>query len=222
MSTVSQWDSLEELVYFVRNSDILTTTERNVTTDTDTGTFSSDSSHLIDVPNIKNIRSIVVNAVTLDFGDDYTYDINFSDTTIKTKITFTSSVSGDFTITYDFGSDHIFPDFPKNNLSISSFPRIAVDLISTASTPLGYGNKRVAIITDMLFTIVCYANKTKKVRLLVADSKNKLMNAQTDFFNFKISLPQGEGRIQIADNTKQEIFQSNFDFISTTNVERKD
>ena len=222
MSTVSQWDSLEELIYCVRNSDILTTTERNVTTTTNTGTFTSASSHLISVVNIKNIRSIVVDGNTLAFGTDYTYDINFLDTTIKTKITFTSAQTGPYTITYDYGTDKIFPDFPKNNLSISSYPRIAVDLISTSSTPLGFGNNKVAIITDMLFTIVCYANKTKKVRELVADTKNKLMNAQTDFFHFKISLPQGEGRIQVSDNIKQEIFQSNFDFISTTNVERKD
>lgn len=220
---VSQWNALEELVFFIRNSDILTTTERGVTTTPEAGTFASDSTHLINDPQIKNIRSIIVASETLAFGVDYTYDTDFDDVgTKKTKITFTVAQTGAYTISYDTGTDKIFPDFPKSGLSLSSYPRIAVDMISTASTPLGFGNKKVAIITDILFTTVAYANKTKKVRLLIADIKSKIMNAQTDFFYFKITLPQGEGRIQISNNTKNEIFQSNLDFISTTNVETKE
>lgn len=135
-----------EWTYFLRNSDIFTTTIRSVTTDTDTGTFAADSTHLIAVTNIKNIRSVVVGGVTLTYGSDYTYDIDFLDTTIKTKITFTSAQTGAYTITYDYGTDKIFPDYPRDDLTISSYPRISSDIIYSKITPAGHQNTDLSVV----------------------------------------------------------------------------
>lgn len=213
---------LDELVFFLRNSDIISTTTRGVTTTNETGTFSSDLTHLIDNSQIKNIRSIEVNSVILSFGADYTYDTDFDDAgTKKTKISFTVAQSGAYEIIYDTGSDKIFADYPKNNLNLSSYPRVAVDIISTTSEPVGFGGGSVATITDILFTCVAYNNKTKEVRKLIDKIKVAIMNNQTEFFYFKVTLPQAIGRIAPSDNTKNEIFQVNFDFISSTNIEKR-
>lgn len=385
MTIIESTNVITELVYFLRNSDILTITERGVATETDTGTFASDSTHLIDEPNIKNIRSITVGtlqeyhntgdnsftsiegnnwraqkftvgtvgtdqnftitslklkmfrtgspgtmtfsikavdgsgiptgsdlsvgttdgdtltisstgefreitmssfelqastkyaivmrapdgngsdfvnmrlestgtysggnirisgnggltwpaqsnadhmfevwgyASELSFGTDYTYDIQFDDSgTIKTKITFTSAQTGSFIITFDKGTDKIYPDYPRDSLNLSSYPRIAVDIISETSTPQGFGNQKIAVLTEFLITTSTYAATTNKVRSMSDSIKTAIMNNQNGFFFFKITLPQDASRIQIANTTKNEIFQQTRQFISITNLERPD
>ena len=221
MSIINQADVRDEIVYFLRNADILTTTERSVTTDTDTGTFASDSSHTIAVSNIKNIRSIVVGGSTLVYGQDYTYNV-FAGTagSRQTDITFTVAQTGAYTITYDFGTGAIFPDYPRNDLSISAYPRIAVDIVSETSEALGFGNQKIAVLTSFLLSTVSYSDKTFKVREMNDSIKTAMMNNQNGFFYFKITLPQDASRITVSDSLKDEIFQQTRQFISITNVER--
>lgn len=222
--TVFDVDSaVEELAFFLRNQDIFTITERGVTTSTDVGTFSSDTTHLISDASIKNIRSIVVSSVTLAFGTDYTYDTNFDDSgTKKTKITFTSAQSGAFTITYDTGTDKIFTDWPKNSLSISQFPRVAVFEISDRSETLGFGNQKIASQTEFLFSIVVFDPKTRAVREKTRTIRNAIVENQSSFFYMKIITPSASGDVRVADNTKNEIFMKNQDFVSSNNIERPD
>jgi len=221
MPNISTFDVKEELVQFLRNQDVLTITERGVTTGTDTGTFSSTSTHLINNAQIKNIRSIVVASVTLTLGTDYTYDTDFDDAgTKKTQITFTSPQTGAFTITFDSGTDKIFPDFPKDSLSVNSYPRIAVDLISMTSDDLGFGNQQVASSTDIFFTVVVYATKTKKVNQTLDLVRTAFVTNQTNFFNLSIITPTDTGPLINDNTTKNEIIHANMDFVSQLNVER--
>ena len=221
MTIVNQLDVEDELTDFLRNADILTLAERSVTTAEDTGTFASDSSHTISVSNIKNIRSIVVASITLVYGRDYTYNIFAGSAgSRQTDITFTSAQTGAFTITYDFGTDAIFPDYPRNDLSISAYPRIAIDISSETSTPIGFGNQQIAVLTSFLIGAVAYSDKTRKVREINDSIKTAMMNNQNGFFFFKITLPQDASRITVADTLKDEIFQQTRQFISSTNVER--
>ncbi len=221
MSSISTFNVKEELVQFLRNQDVLSISTRGVTTSTDTGTFASDSTHLIADTQIKNIRSIVVASVTLTLGTDYTYDTDFLDTTIKTKITFTSAQTGAYTITYDTGPDKIFPDFPKDSLSISSYPRIAVDTISMASDLLGYGNQQVASSTNIFFTIVVYANKSKTISQTLDLVRSALLTAQNSFVNLSIITPTDSGPLINDNTTKNEILHQNMDFVSQLNVEKQ-
>jgi len=89
--------------------------------------FSAASSHtLATSPTlVKNVRSIVVGGVTLKLKTNYTvaYDTGV--------ISFVAAQTGAYTIGYDTGAtDKIFPDFPKTELKISSYPRISVDITS--------------------------------------------------------------------------------------------
>ena len=220
MGQVSKWNVKEEIVQFLRNQDVLSITERGVTTEEDTGTFASDSTHLIADSQIKNIRSIV-RGTTLEFGTDYTYDTDFDDSgTKKTKITFTSAQTGSFTITYDTGTDKIFPDFPKDNLSVSSYPRIAVEIISMPSELMGYGNQKVASSTEIFFTIIVYAKKTKKVDQTLDLIRVTMVTNQNNFFYMNIVVPDSAGPMINDDTTKNEIVHSNQDYSSLLNIER--
>jgi len=160
-----------ELVYFLRNSDIFTTTYRGVTTTTITPTLSSATEYLIDVTNVKNIRSLSVGGTPLRFGFDYYYDTNYLDTTIKTKITFNTAQTGASEIIYDFGSDKIWGDFPKTQLTISQFPRIGLGLVDSPSTPAGLQGVDVS---DLNFTIMCYDLSQNDLNEYIIDMRNKI------------------------------------------------
>ena len=220
MGNLSRFDVLEELVQFLRNQDVLTITVRGVTTTTENGTFASDSTHLIADSQIKNIRSIT-RGTLLVLGTDYTYDTDFDDSgTKKTKITFTSAQTGSYTIIYDTGPDKIFPDFPKDNLSISSYPRIAVDIINMGSEDLGFGNQKVASSTDIFFTVVVYANKTKIVNQTLDLIRDAFLTSQNGFVNLSIITPTDSGPMINDNSTKNEIVHANMDYVSSLNVEK--
>lgn len=209
-----------ELLFFLRNQDVFTTTVRGVTTTTASGTFAAALTHTIAVTNIKNIRSIVVASTTLTYGTDYTYDIDYLDTTIKTRIVFTSAQTGAYTITYDYGADKIFPDFPRSDLTIDSFPRMAIDLQQVPSEWGGFGN---VLKTEVYFTVVVYDLKTEDVNTYISTVRTKFHTAYKSFYNLRGPIkPVAIGPLITSprEKTKDKVFQQNIDFVSVLNYER--
>lgn len=219
-NVLDPFDIKKEIAYRIRNADIFTTTQRGVTTTTDTGTFSSDTDHLINVTNVKNIRTIVVDGDTLVYGTDYDYSIDFNDSNIiKTKITFTAAQTGDYTITYDYGTDKIFPDFPRSDLTINSFPRIGFDIINMSSSSGGHGNVN---LTDVNITIIVYGTNTDDIDDWITTIRTWIIENQKTFYYLFIVRPTLIGPIlkyQEEGNTRDKIFQKNIDMIGEWNYE---
>lgn len=200
-----------EIISFLRNSDVLPTSVRGVTTTTDTGTFSADLTHLINVSNIKNIRSITIDAAPLVFGTDYTYDIDYNDSgTIKCQITFTTAQTGDYVITYDYGSDKIYPDFPRDDLSIDSYPRIAADILSSTSNSFGIGGN--AFISSYLMTVVVYSDNVDDIEDYIQTIKDSLINNANDFYYLNYVKPSSIGPVIEDPERSNEIVKRNIDF----------
>ena len=218
MSTINYFEQAEELAVFLRNADVLTITQRSVATTTATGTWTGATSHSLAVTNVKNIRSITVDGVALTYSDDYTVDYDFSDTTIKCKITLVAAQTGDYIITYDYGTDKIFPDFPKTGLTISNFPRIAVDLVSAASVAGGFGNVNENVTT---FTVVAYATTTKTVRDILTAVRAAFITAQTSFKTIgKVVKPLSVGPMFVdREQGKDKVYHQNIDFKATFHLE---
>lgn len=207
MSKVSIYDIKEELVVFLRNADIISISDRGVTTSQDTGTFSADSTHtLVTNPTlIKNIRNVEVASTDLVWGTDYT--VNY-DTGV---ITFVSPQTGAYVIDYDQGSsDRIFPDFPQAHLTLSQFPRVAVDIISglTSEYVLGAGSN----LTEYGLTIVAYDLDQSDVEEMVAAIRGAIQDNKKGFFNFPFITPTAMGPIMPTEFGEQKIFQRNQDF----------
>jgi len=217
MTAISYNNFKKEITFWLRNNDFLTTTERDVTTTTATGTFASATSYLLNVPDVKNIRSIVVDAVTLSYGTDYVYDNDYLDTTIKTRITFTTAQTGAYVITYDYGSDKIHSDLPRNDLTISSFPRIGVEIIGEDSedNELGGGSE----IINISFMIVVYHPKTVNVDDIITAIKSQMLIDKKSFFYGKYMKKLSTGPLTIFIDGKQKIFQRNIDYLSILNEE---
>ena len=90
MAKISIWKIKEELVVFLRNQDLISISDRGVSTEQDTGTFTADSTHTLATNPlfVKNVRNVNVASADLTFGTDYT--VNY-DTGV---ITFTPAVTG--------------------------------------------------------------------------------------------------------------------------------
>jgi len=179
----------QELINFIRGQDVFSTTQRGVTTTTATTSLSSATTWSIATANIKNIRSVTIAGSTATYGTDY--DPVFGSTT--TTLTFTAAQTGASTATFDYGtSDKIWPDFPKNQLTISDFPRIAVDFIGITTEPGGFGNVNISTID---FTVVVYDFKTKDLDTYLQRIRQAFIDYFKNFHYFNYVRPLRVGPI---------------------------
>ena len=221
MTVINIWEIKKEWVFFLRNQDIFTTTLRQVTTDSDTGTFTADTEYLIDFTNVKNVRSVVVASVALTYGTDYTVNPDFDDGgTIKCKIEFTNPQTGAYTITYDYGPDRIFPDFPREALAISSFPRIGSDIISAPSELYSFNGDQLATVN---ITTNVYADNIQQINDYITAISQAVKDNQKNFvfigpFVRKVSV--GPILKIPAEISLDKIFQQNIDIQGILNFER--
>ncbi len=136
MTNISIWDIKQEVVVFIRNQDIVSISDRGVTTSQDTGTFTAANSHTLatNPTLVKNVRNVDIGGSDLDFGVDYTVSY------VTGVISFTTPQTGAYTIDYDQGStDRIFPDFPQKYLKLNQFPRVAAEIIDAQTKELALG-----------------------------------------------------------------------------------
>ncbi len=195
-----------ELLNFIRNADVLTTTQRGVTTSTDTGTFSSASTHTLatNPTLVKNIRS-VTRGTLLTYGEDYT--VNF----VTGVISFTSTQDGSYTIIYDQGStDSIYPDFPRAGLKISDYPRIAVDFSGIPADAFGIGGTE--LISSPRFVMVIYADNTTNIDTYTQTIKDDMKTNSKLFFYFPYTKLTFIGPIIESLGRSAEIMHRNMDY----------
>lgn len=139
MSGINHLKIKEELLNRIRNADIISTTLRGVTTQSDS--FNGDDSNkdfTLTKSGIKNIRSVVVGGVTLTPLKDYTYTLTEADSINKIVSLEVAPEVGveNVVITYDYSNsgDLIYDDFNMYTIkSEDKFPRIAFDIVSESS-----------------------------------------------------------------------------------------
>lgn len=226
ITSYTQNDVRQEIIHLLRNSDILTTTIRGVTTHTDTFTATGGQTQFtLDQTTVKNIRSLTVNSVAKYYIRDYTFSTTTGVVTLNTGATASDPVS----IQYDYGStDRIFPDFPREDLGLTSFPRVGVTIISSTSKALGLGGG--SFITDFLISITAYVpvNKdsnisggyggTSDLNTLIHNIREAMENYATSFYTFMWVEPTSSGPIISGPNNK--IMQTNIDFTARFTIEK--
>ncbi len=199
----------QEQVVFLRNQDIFTTTQRGVTTANATGTLSGTKVITISKATVKNIRSITVAAVTKNLGTDYTANYNHASGCV---ITFGSNQTGDYVVSHDYGTDSIYPDFPRDDLSIDSYPRIAVDIMTVSTDAFGIGGSQ--FISDIIFTVVVYADDTDDIDGYIQAIKDAIRGNAKLFYYVNFVKPTITGPLIVSPDRSDEIMQRNTDFMA--------
>ena len=215
MATLDLNEFFEEMTVFFRNQNIFTIAERGVTTNTDE--FNGDTSTVdfqIDRTNVKNVRSVTVDAAAQTFGTDYL--VNYNDGNGKTTITFTSAPgtgTDNVDIQYDYGDDTIYSDYPKENLRLDDFPRIGWDIISQSSKRGAVGSG--TDLTETVISVIVYEKTKRNMRSRIKSLKDSILSNQLNFFYItEIDyLGLGPAFPSPFEKGKNKVIQQNVDFI---------
>ena len=142
MSYINILNIAKEFINFLRNADILTISQRGVSTQTDTFNSTGGAEDFtLTKFKIKNVRSVTNNSVLLKFGIDYTLTYDSAYNILKVSVSKSLTETTSTVIVYDYGNtDKIFYDFERHDLTISSFPRIHFSINSFKSEIGGFGN----------------------------------------------------------------------------------
>ena len=213
MTVINQFDVLNEVIMSLRNADVLTTTQRDVNRVTQTGTLVNDDEIVIDKPNVKNIKSLIVDSVVVSV-----YDVDF-DSNDECVITLPSPMSGDYTLVYDYGVDKIFVGYPRSDLTINSFPRIAVEYIDVQSQSGGFGNVNR---NKHDLSIVVYSTNKAQIRSIINLVRVWCVENQNALKQLRLIKPVMMGPLVIAGEFakyKDKIMKQNFDFAGLLSYE---
>lgn len=209
----------EELCMALRNGDIISTTIRGVTTKTDTFTATaSQTNFTLTQIAVKNVRAVTVQSVSKYYLFDYTINFSTGVVTLLTGATLNDTV----TIQYDYSSsaDKIYPDFPRHDLKLSSFPRVGIELLNINTKPLGLGGTNY--ISDVAVSIIAWipANKdpafnsyggTENLSDLMKNIRQTIMTNAKSFYSFKYIHPSSSSPIAQGQNDK--LIQQSMDFM---------
>jgi hypothetical protein len=204
----------QEQIVFLRNQDIFTKVQRGVNTTTATGNLSGETTITIDKTNVKNIRSITVAAVSKSYGSEYSVDYNNN---LGCVITFGEEQTGAYIVTYDFGNDKIYPDFPRDDLTITSYPRMAMDLLNVSTEAFGIGGSK--FISNVAFTVVVYADNSDDLDGYIQTIREKYITNAKSFYYLKFIKPTMIGPTINSPDRSDEIMQKNLDLLGMFEVD---
>ncbi len=196
----------QELVIWLRNSDVISVSNRGVTTSQDTGTFSNASSHTLATNPLllKNVRNIIVGGITLEYGKDYSVNMGTG------VIDFTVNQTGVYEINYDQGTqDSVYPDYPQAHLKLNQFPRVGVDIIGSTSNEVGIG----ANLTQSEFSvsIVCYSIDQTGVENMISIVRDSVISSKKSHYYIPFMTLSTTGPIIVSEFGKNKVMQRNQD-----------
>lgn len=159
MTTMNIQNVRDELCQFLRYSDVLSTSVRGVTRTTGTYTVGvgGEATHTFTgYTPVRDFKVLTVDGSSKYYLRDYTIVWNTGVLTWNTALT-----AGQVVVyQVDWGSgDKIFPDLPRDDLTLTSFPRIGIQLVSVSTDPIGLGG--ATHISDLLFSIMSYVPVNK-------------------------------------------------------------
>lgn len=205
----------EELLNRIRNADVLTISERGVTTTTDS--FNGDNiqtQFTLTNSGIKNIREVRVDTNIQTPLVDYTYTLTETDENNKV-ITFTTPPGVgilNVEIDYDYSSsgDKIYDDFPLAEISIDSYPRIGFEIISDNTTLESFN--RQLYQTELLISFQAFGVGRNATEDILSNLRQHLMDNRNNLVRLTYIEPRGRSRILSVESTNGKIFKRTTDF----------
>lgn len=185
MSVINEAKVREEVTIFLRNSDVLTTTERGVTTVASETFSGTGTPQVLTLANnvVRNIRSVNDGSAKKAYFD-YTPSYGASSTTISGTF---ASGTNNIVVSYDYSTgatDKVWGDFPDFGLiDAGSFPRVGFDFISSVSEPLGIGDTNY--MSSKLVTVRVYDNNLSVVERALTTLRQAVKTNQKNFYYFK-------------------------------------
>lgn len=187
MASVDFKEIRRELCIFLRNnitdpSSRITEASQSFSGNGSTKTFT------ITQTGVVSVKSITVTSVSKAFGTDYS--VSYGNEGGTTTITFVDApIAGtnNIVVTYRYGKNWIYPDFPKQNLSTDSFPRVAITFTNGTIRPLGIGIS--GTMSKLLLSVSFFDKSDSEVSSLVESAKTAILANFNNFYYFKTIYP---------------------------------
>lgn len=166
---------------------------------------------------VRDFKSLTVNGTAKYWLRDYTIVWSTGVLTWNTPLVNTDAV----VYIIDWGaSDKIFPDMPRDDLTLTSFPRIGIELTSASTEPLGLGGANH--ISDIVITIIAWVSVNKDSA--IASGFGGLSDLETTmnliraairanaklFYTFSWMTPKG--RSPLTRSTNNKVMQMSSDY----------
>jgi len=218
MVLLDPWNIKQEILVMLRNSDSISVADRGVTTAVESfnGAPPLVIFDLVNT-NLKNVRTITVNGAPMTFGEDYTVDYQGANVGRVTFAVAPGAGVNNVVITYDFGTDSIFPDWPRTDLTLASFPRIGFDISGGNSEVLGIGGD--GLKTRWSVEVICYSNDMKELEDMGKTMRDYMFANRLNFFYINFLAPSYMGQMLPNVSMREEIYQRNFSFDIVCEVE---
>lgn len=218
MSTMDIQQIRDELCHKLRNSDILTIGVRGVATKTDNFTATAGQvAFTLTGAGVRNIRSLTVNSVSKSYLQDYTVNWTTGVVTLGTG----ASLNDPVAIQYDYGtSDKIYPDMPRDDLTLVSYPRVGIEMTNISTMPIGLGG--MTHQSDIVITIICWVPVNKDSAIasgygglsdlsgLMKNIRDAIRTNAKLFYTFQYITPAGTGPLIRGQNNK--VMQESVDY----------
>lgn len=226
MTTLNQIKIKEEILNLIRNSDIISISDRNVATTTDNFTATTGQTDFtLTNPAVTNIRKVEVDSVELDLYDDY--DINiFGKTTVESKlVTLTNALTGgeNVDIQYDYNKsgslsgEKIRAEYNEDFVTINTIPRIGFELVSINNQNRSTNDtlQQKNLVFD--FYIVAYSNDIDTLR---ETYYNLIFNNRKSLKCLNLLRPSGESSKKPMEQFKNQlVFNKFFSFTAPAEFE---
>jgi hypothetical protein len=206
----------EELVVFLRNSDILSIAQRGVTTVASEAFSGTGSAQTITLANntVRNIRSVTVTSVSKRPYFDYTPTYG---TTCTITGTFTAGTNN-IIVSYDYSVfslttkfEGIFPDYPEIKYLVDDVPRIGFDIMATRTNVIGIGNTNW--LSDATVQICAYDKNLKNIDGYLNTIRSVIKTNQKNFYHFPIVFISNSGPPIVVEHLNKKVFQKNIDIL---------
>ena len=217
MVTINRINVKNEILNFIRNENIISSTLRGVETRTETfNVLNSTPTLTLAEDGVKNIRQVDVDGTIYTAFEQYNIlNLNTRD---KTQIEFLTSISGNtISVEYDYGiGDKIYADFPQDFITIDSFPRIGFDIVNIETESLSFSDDYYQKSLVFEFRVL---SKSEDVEIIAQNLYDALFNNRKDFFYTTFMRPQDISSKALIDSTSNKIFGVSMRFVAPTQYE---
>jgi len=208
----------EELITFFRKKLTDPKARDSIEISTQSGTGSQVKFELPRT-NAKYIDYVIVNGVLQNEYTDYYVDYNDSLQLSKPVVYFLSPpANGSIVeIKYSYGTSWIYPDVPRTDLSIDSYPRISLKFISVRTKEDGLG--ALGNITDILCSLQVWSANANELSDLINDARTLIMQNKKNLHYFMLMIPGEIGPVLPAPGREDKIIEQNQDFMLLNRLE---
>ena len=213
MTKTDIWEVDQKILYFLRREMSDPSNRGTTVSQTLTGDGTTKRFNLTNAP-FHNVIMGTSDGARRKYGSEYTIINDMESTTNRTgtaAIVFGSAPGASDTpeVLYHYGDSGtwIYPDLPHERMSLSNYPRIGQETISTTMTQVGLGTGLTR--SSMLKDIVVYAKNLKQLREIVNDVKDALITNKDQFHYFNFMQPVGMGPINKEQGRNEKVVSQN-------------